>query len=41
VHDGTKFMASRPFLADGLQDSQPRIRALLEEFGGEYLGGLT
>lgn len=33
VHEGTKHMAGRPFLVEGLDDSQSRIIQILEKYG--------
>ena len=37
VHNGTKFMTSRPFIAEGIADTRPTIAKLLAEAGNEYL----
>lgn len=41
VHDGTKHMAGRPFLAQGIEDSRGEIERLLQQAGEGYLEGLT
>lgn len=35
VHNGTRFMAGRPFLEEGIEDSRSRIEGYLSEFGGK------
>lgn len=37
VHDGTKYMPSRPFFAEGIADSRPQIDQLLAAAGNDYL----
>ena len=37
VHDGTKYMAGRPFLTEGLDDSVSQIDGMLSEWGGKIL----
>lgn len=37
VHDGTRYMPARPFLADGIAASRDQIIAEVEKFGGQVL----
>lgn len=39
VHDGTRFMAGRPFLTDGLNAALPTINALVQRWGREVTDG--
>lgn len=41
VHDGTRHMAGRPFLAQGIEDSRGAIEKILGDVGAGYLEGLT
>jgi len=41
VHDGTRKMAARPFLAQGLEASRDTIDQLMREAGEEFLKGLV
>jgi len=41
VHEGTRFMAARPFFVEGMQDSRAEIATLLEKAGSDYLESLT
>lgn len=37
VHEGTKYMPGRPFLKEGLEDSQADIENLMEKYGDDAL----
>ena len=39
VHDGTRYMAARPFLTQGLDASRPTIDELVDRWGDEVVGG--
>ena len=36
VHDGTRYMAGRPFLAEGISDARPDIAEILQQAGDDY-----
>lgn len=36
VHDGTKYMAARPFFEWGIEDSRGDVAGLLEKIGNDY-----
>lgn len=40
VHEGTRFMAARPFFEQGMQDSRGEIDRLLQESGDEYFASI-
>jgi hypothetical protein len=40
VHNGTRFMTSRPFFAEGIADSRARIGQLLAKAGDQYLADI-
>lgn len=39
VHDGTRFMAARPFLVQGLDTSRPTIDRLVDRWGDGIVDG--
>lgn len=41
VHGGTRFMAGRPFLEEGIEDSRSQIEGYLSEFGGKLFEGVA
>ena len=40
VHDGTRFMAARPFFAEGIADARPDVARLLQQAGDAYFKSL-
>jgi hypothetical protein len=41
VHEGTRFMAARPFLEEGIEDSRDEIAQLLQAAGDEYFKSIV
>lgn len=41
VHEGTRYMAARPFMTQGLQDAKGDIDTELEAYGNRRLGGVS
>jgi len=41
VHEGTRFMAARPFFTEGIRDSLSEVQRMLQRTGDAYLKDLT
>jgi hypothetical protein len=40
VHEGTRYMAARPFFAEGIADALPDIQRILGQAGDDYFASL-